>query len=153
MDKIVRLGTIRTYNRRGMSVYARITLEDGKLSICGVEGPLPSGNCLGGCGQIGMSLNPSEFQTFAPGWSRAKVAEFLQVWDKWHLNNMREGCEHQRIRGWTYEGHHDPETFQGEACPVCGYKIGSSWLKEELPKGIVHYLESLPNSDRTPAWC
>jgi hypothetical protein len=30
--------------------------EDGRFSISGVIGPLPSGNALGGCGQIDMEF-------------------------------------------------------------------------------------------------
>jgi len=37
-------------------------------------------------------------------------------------------------------------------CPVCGYKYGSAWLKEEVPASVLEFLQSLPNSLIIPAW-
>lgn len=149
MKKVVRIGTVNIGNRRA-SVYAEIVFEDGRLSITGVEGPLPSGNCLGGCGQIDM--HSPKIVKWAKGWSQELYDRFLEVWDKWHLNDMKAGCIHQRELGWIYKEHSDPVTFQGEACPVCGYRIGSAWLKEEVPAEVISFLESLPETDKTPAW-
>jgi len=172
MHKIVRLGTRKTYGGRGYSVYCEITIKDGNLSIHGVEGPLPSGNCLGSCGQIDMS--GLEMDGYAPGWSKELVQEFAQVWDRWHLNDMKAGCPHQRALGWDTERidpsketgwHVDmrtanlkrwlPETEGGylsKPCPECGYKYGTAWLKEELPQEVIDFLASLPKTDRQPAW-
>lgn len=112
------------------------------------------------------------------GWTFATWFNFLAIWHDWHLNNMRSGCEHQRAMGWTYEDHHGiweerevkdkyvideyatGETeiectyneFKGHACPTCGYNIGSSWLKEELPLHVVYFLKNLPESKIAPAW-
>lgn len=111
--------------------------------------------------------------TFTAGWNRAKWYKFLEYWHDWHLNDMRSGCEHQRAMGWTYEDHHgvyEPDTkiiideydtgeqimkfnkYKGEACPICGYSIGSAWLKEEVPQEVIDFLFSLPDTDITPAW-
>lgn len=38
--------------------------------------------------------------SFASGWDAERVARLLEVWDAWHLNGMRAGCEHQRADGW-----------------------------------------------------
>jgi hypothetical protein len=60
-----------------------------------------------------------------------------EVWERWHLNDMRAGCEHQRALGWSrYEDH------PSEPCPVCGYEYGSAWLYEPLPDEIVAEVES-----------
>jgi hypothetical protein len=155
MDKIVRLGSSKTHGGRWYSTFARIKITDkaGKgpaLSITGVEGPLSSGNALGGCGQIDMH-NPGIVR-LAPGWDNSTLAKFWDVWHRWHLNDMRSGCEHQRAMGWTYEEHHNRATFKGENCPICGYSIGSSWLYEPLPEDVVDFLASLPETDITPAW-
>jgi hypothetical protein len=122
-------------------------------------------------------LVPASALRFAPGWDAVTWLSLLEIWHDWHLNDMRSGCEHQRAMGWTYEDHHgvwvaeeihSPEVdeyatgeveikmvyheFEGEACPVCGYHIGSSWLKEELPVWVWKFLRALPDTDRTPAW-
>lgn len=90
--------------------------EDGRLSISGVIGPQPSGDCLGGAGQISMEYahrnpadndrrydhptQPSELR-FTPGWTAEKWLDLLDIWEKWHLNDMRAYCEHQEALGWA----------------------------------------------------
>lgn len=150
MKKVVRLGTSHTHRGRWYSIYAEITIEDGKLSIHGVEGPTSGGNAIGSCGQIG--IEPPQIERLAPEWTREMLVKFREVWRRWHLNDLRAECEHQRALGWTYEERHDSRTYQGEPCPVCGYHIGSAWLKEELPQEVIDFLESLPETDREPAW-
>lgn len=148
-------------------MFCKVSIVDGKLSISGVVGPNHYGGAKGGCGQIDMEFDHADKSEndprysepvkasalrFAPGWNRARWHKFLHIWHRWHLNDMRAGCEHQRALGWTYEAHHDPDTFKGEACPTCGYEIGSAWLREELPQDVIDFLEGLPETDRTPAW-
>ncbi len=115
--KVVRPGTVPTYVGRRTSVFCKIELtEDGRLSISGVEGPTASGDCIGGAGQIGMhyahrnpanddrrssSLTRPEDFTFAPGWDAERWLDFLDVWKRWHLNDMSPACEHQRALGWV----------------------------------------------------
>lgn len=142
MDKIVRLGTNQTHGGRFYSIYARIQLADGRLSITGVEGPTPSGNALGGCGQI----NPVTVNKRAPQWTSTMLRTFNYVWGRWHLNDLQTACIHQRELGWTYQ------EYQGQHCPECDYAIGSAWVSEPLPKSVVHFLETLPETDKTPAW-
>lgn len=89
MNKVVRIGT-GPYG----SVFAKIGIAGGTLSISGVEGPTRGGNARGGCGQIDM--HPWNIKTYAPGWNAKLEAKFREVWSRWHLNNMRAGCEHQR---------------------------------------------------------
>lgn len=164
-------------------VYCRITYEDGsgKLSITGVEGPKRNGDCRGGCGQIYANLSASVTE-FADGWDRDKLDYFVTVWKRWHLNDMKAGCEHQRAMGWENKtidpskpldvyGKHFPGQAQGtwnmlawvtqkehpdgllsRPCPVCGYKYGSAWLFEAVPSGIINYLNDLPESKLNPAW-
>ena len=57
----------------------------------------------------------------------------------------------QKLDGWTYPAEH-PGGVLTKPCPVCGYKYGSAWLKEEVPPNVIEYLESLPESATTPAW-
>lgn len=109
LDKTVRVGT-----RPGVgNVYCRIRFADGRLSISGVEGPKANGDCRGGAGQIVMGYAhrdpadndrryadsvPADAFTFASGWDADTWLRFVDVWETWHLNDMRAACEHQR--GW-----------------------------------------------------
>lgn len=234
--KVVRLGTIPTYHGNPMSIYCEIKIrEDGELSICGVEGPLAGGDCLGSCGQIDMHLRDQQDKiTLARGWNREKLEGFFLIWKRWHLNNMKANCQHQvgpdwnveekvevvsykltyqasRLRenileraakaglsgqslvlsdteralaemddwfqpkyklpeegdplfgcfevekretksiGWVKPNEH-PRGILCKPCPVCGYKYGTAWNKEELPEAVVNFLKNLPDSDLTPSW-
>jgi hypothetical protein len=142
VDKVVRLGASQTYGGRWFNIFARIKIKEGRLSITGVEGPLASGDALGSCGQIvGV-----EVQREASGFIGTELTTFFEVWRRYHLNDIQSACEHQRALGWTYETH------KGQHCPACDYRIGSSWLKEDLPSWVMAYLEALPNTDTKPAW-
>jgi len=148
-EKVVRIGTSETYGGRRYSIYCKIKYdENGRLSICGVEGPLASGNCFGACGQIDMQDGtPSwDIVKYAPGWNKSKETKFLQIWREWHLNDTRAGCEHQRARGETWKTH-----FLA-VCPECGHKLGTQWLFESVPEEVLHWLHDLPDTDRVPAW-
>lgn len=101
----IRPGTIDAGHAlpRAMSIFCTIKFEDGKLSISGVEGPKSNGDCVGSCGQIVMSLRePGALDTFepAPGWTLEGFREFLAIWDRWHLNEMRAYDAEMRAAGW-----------------------------------------------------
>lgn len=94
---------------RFVPVFARVEYgADGRLSISGVVGPRATGNCVGSCGQINMSFKEYDKRghmtlndlRLAPGWTRAKLRQFFDIWDRWHLNDMSPMCEHQRAAGW-----------------------------------------------------
>ena len=160
-NKTVRLGAARTYGGRGMSVYCSIKYIDGKLSISGVEGPLPSGNALGSCGQIDMHLKPEDIVTLAPGWTRGKIRQFLSVWRDWHLNDMQAGTPKQteelkkhEFRDYGachYTWASDLLTKAG-LNPDDGYMYGSAWLTASVPNAALVWLQALPETDKTPAW-
>lgn len=145
MIKIIRIG-----KHEGMNVYCKIEIKekDGKkvLSISGVEGPKSNGDCKGSCGQIVMGMESSYAVDFAEGWDQKMFDEFVTVWNRWHLNDMKSACEHQRELNITYN--EDPKNV----CVTCGYKIGSAWLHEDLPESVITFLNSLPETDQRPAW-
>jgi len=152
--------------------YATVTIEDGALSISGVIGPRANGDAWGGCGQIDGELRAAVERgdiADAPSW----LPQLLDIWRQWHMNHMRAGCEHQRDAEWNkrpidpsrplnyYIGRtwnmlvcvtrkEHPEGLLSEPCPVCGYKYGSAWLREELPADVITFLESLPETDKLP---
>lgn len=222
---------------RAARAFASIKYENGKLSICGVVGPLSSGSCRGSAGQCYEEIAAG---TPAPDWTNEMLKKFVSIWERWHLNNMSPACEHQRKLGWREEAaqpvtvyHYwltdeaykkkkeaekaalealrngetftpseeqvmyatlpaSAESFNEELkspyyepkkcfypggtratetitrglisfdenpigvlckpCPVCGYKYGTGWHKEEVPQEVIDWLFNLPDSIVEPAW-
>lgn len=126
-------------------VFVEITFENGELSLHGVVGPTIGGNAHGSAGQIQDELKRRP-RRIAPGWNGLKIAKLYNVWERWHLNDMRSECAHQRLRGETWQTH------PSAVCPDCGYRLGSAWLKEDVPPEVINWLFSLPDTDRTPNW-
>lgn len=159
--RTLRPGTVPTWGGGRMSVFVSVKFDGERLSITGVEGPRANGNATGSVGQIAMGYahrdpadndarertptGPEAFN-FAAGWDAEAWLSLLDVWKRWHLNDMRAECEHQRELGWKYETH------KGQACPVCGYVIGTEWRRETVPADVLDFLLGLPESDRVPAW-
>lgn len=75
-------------------LFVEINYNDGRLSITGVEGPMTNGDCRGSAGQCGIAedIQPNTEE----GWSSGKIQKLRDIWEKWHLNDMRAGCVHQR---------------------------------------------------------
>jgi len=176
-ELVVWPGVTRVYGRPA-EVFCKIKWDGVRLSITGVEGPLRNGNAIGGCGQ----LSDLTIDEYAQGWGADLLARFLAAWRAWHLNDMRPGCEHQRAQKWderpidpskptcSYGKHfagqrsdswnmlawvnreEHPDGLLSYPCPVCGYKYGSSWLREEVPSDVLDFLRNLPPAGRTPAW-
>lgn len=79
----------------------------------------------------------------------------MEVWKRWHLNDLRAGCEHQRAENWgedrvselgklscwVYPQEH-PKGVLMKHCPVCGYQYGSAWLYEAIPAEIISEIRS-----------
>lgn len=169
ISKTIRLGTAKTYNGRSYSIFCKIEYDGTRLSISGVEGPLPSGNCLGGCGQIIITLKLSDLTTLAPGWTYNKVQRFFDVWNDWHLNDMTAGSPRQEAFlkqnpvSFEYpDSHFDMATRALQAAELSPdeeyihngepYEYGHAWLKTEVPEDVMLFLTTLPSTDKQPAW-
>lgn len=92
-------GKHRIYVRASLA--SRAPWQGFKLSLVGVIGPKGNGDCWGNCGQISDTireyLNKGRIQfNVEDDWDRSMVERLLAVWDKWHMNDMRAGCPHQR---------------------------------------------------------
>lgn len=157
MKKIIRLGEFHDgYHENYIDIFCKIKIENGRLSISGVEGPMPSGDCIGACGQINMHLKPAEIVP-AKGWNSDLIVEFLAVWEKWHLNDMQAGTPEQMEYLEKYPDIKDYSKKcellkQVGLYEIDGYKYGSKWLTKELPLEVVAFLKSLPDTDKRPAW-
>lgn len=147
--------------------FCTISYKDGRLSIKGVIGPLSNGDCMGSCGQCFEEIGKGQV---VDGWTQSMLDKFCDIWDKWHLNDMRPYCEHQKSLGWDKisqtkvpidtEYHllgflhpeEHPDGILTKECPVCGYKYGTSWKKEEVPEDVLEWLFNLPRNKHAAAW-
>ena len=184
--RVLRPGKVEVWTRTGKglaSLFVKVEYENGKLSLTGVESPRGDGNALGSCGQCRDSLLPLSLRELAPGWDRETVKTLKDIWERWHLNDMRPECAHQRAAGWIEKaktlgryvkypalaGHPNSQVYDEKAlgwlypkehpdgllcrpCPTCGYEYGSKWLREEVPAEALAALQSMPETDITPAW-
>jgi hypothetical protein len=91
---------VGTYGR----VFVKVEWDGKRLSITGVEGPLSNGDAKGSCGQIICGYTDYDARGHAAlnslkpceGWTHETIRQLFDAWDRWHLNHMRAGCEHQR---------------------------------------------------------
>ena len=77
--------------------FVHVEYENECLSITGVIGPMSNGNCKGSAGQCTDDIRQG---TPAAGWTREMLDKLCDIWDRWHLNDMRPYCEHQKALGW-----------------------------------------------------
>lgn len=111
MKKIVRIGTVPTFNNRRVSVFCKVetstdkgSLGKERLSISGVVGPMHNGDSHGSCGQIDNTLREHLSKneiTFAEGWDADKLLRFLDIWDEWHLNDLKPYDSAMKAAGWN----------------------------------------------------
>lgn len=96
MNKIVKPCIVEIDGIR-YPAYTRIKFDGKELSISGVVGPMSNGNCKGSAGQCTDEIRNG---TPAEGWSQEMLEKFCNIWDEWHLNDMRPYCKHQKEFGW-----------------------------------------------------
>lgn len=82
---------------------------------------------------------------------KATLYSLLDIWNRWHLNNMRAGTRGQLALVRYYI----QETGNSKFEDICqylkskgllydrGHKYGGAWLYEPLPQDIIDYLKSL----------
>lgn len=103
-------------------------------------------------GQARESL--AEVTEPAPGWTLAEIAELGEIWDRWHLNDMRAACAHMDTTIPTdahLEERYGRPDEQGwllanVTCPETGYRYGHAWLTEEIPADVVERVRHLMRS-------
>ena len=118
-------------NGRTVPVFVEIHYRDGRLSLSGVEGPNHHGSCLGSCGQLDTAQPREQAQPWAD-----RLAE---IWDRWHLNDMRAGCAHQRntdlrrkVEVVTYRLTHEAQRLRNATREAAA----SASLKGEPPRDV-----------------
>lgn len=149
MKKILYIGKLK---KDGFDLFCKAELTGGKLSISGVIGPKMNGDSHGGCGQIDMEfshkdpkqndrryskpITPEEID-FAKGWNKTKWFAFLDVWHRYHLNDMKATCEHQEALGW--------DDMAGESLELYKWKLTSeaSTQQQNIEEGAMKSLKTL----------
>ena len=124
-------------------------LKNGELSICG-EVWLPSRRDITVGGQCYDSIDPNLLQ---PEY-RELCQEVREVWERWHLNDMRVGNQVQMdalraaglFKGSSYEVQSEYLKSEG-LYDVNGEKFGHAWYKEELPQEVLELLSKWEKND------
>lgn len=140
-------------------LWLEIRLEEGRLTICGVEGPKVNGDCRGSCGQCGVNV-----AELSEGWTDAMVTVLAATWDRWHLNDMRAGSPVQEswlrahpIKAVYPESHYEKASAALEEAGLNpdpdGYSYGHAWKSEAVPPEVSAWLLALPRGcSLAPAW-
>lgn len=172
-ERTVYVGNISSTRPR-TKVDVTIRWDGSRLGITGTTWRNPNWD-VDSAGQIVDQL-PEVDQLAIPAADRD---ELVEVWNRWHLNDMRPDCEHQRALGWHerridpskpsnvygkhFEGQrHDswnllgwvrpderPDGLMGVPCPECGYKYGTAWLHEDVPEDVLEFLASVGGNSVT----
>lgn len=132
MKKIVYPIQIQCLDGIFRNVKVSIFFKESRLSIVGTS-PIMSGQISGYL----ESLDPKDYQLLS-GWTEEMYRKLLDIWKRWHLNDMRAGCSHQRAMGWN----RDDDI--GKPCLICGYRFGYSRLFEPVPDNVIEWLFNLP---------
>ena len=109
-----------------------------------------TGDWRGLHGQIDEYLTDKSL-TPCVGFDYSDLKKIQNIWERWHLNDMRAGTPKQEsfVRDWLNNHKFD----YTEICMALsevdllndnGYKYGSSWLTEKVPDEVIKYLFSLP---------
>lgn len=88
----------RTDDKARVWVEMKFDEPTGRLSISG-EGISRGRREVDFCGQIIDDVR-RVVNFRGTGWTAADRDSLVEIWDQWHLNDMRAGCAHQRAEGW-----------------------------------------------------
>jgi hypothetical protein len=111
------------------------------LSISGY-GKKPRNKDISYGGQIIDELKPENLaKNLIP---QTDLDEIVEIWKRWHLNDMSAGCIHQGEIG--VNSPHDNwkrlQAIETAKCPI-GYVYGSKWLLEPLPADVIIRIKKL----------
>jgi hypothetical protein len=118
---------------RGGDVEIEVEYRDGRFSMSGKVWDRNRGDIESG----GQNLDHIKADIKTLLIPEAQLDRMLEIWQRWHLNDMQPGCEHQRAQA--------AKPAISEPCPVCGYKYGTAWLKEDVPEDVLAEVASWQN--------
>ena len=149
VEKEIQIGRIRGYyngNRTNLltvEVELKETDKGLELSICGNIWNNRHTDTISG-GQTNDDLREALVKgniSFNKNWNYTKFKELLDIWDRYHLNNMRAGCEHQRALGWG-----------NKKVKISEYQLNDeTWkLQREIKQKAENHLYSVGSVSITP---
>lgn len=121
--------------------------QDGGPLVLTISAEVGQGSHCEAAGQIlNADLNDYLTRKYV---TKGELDKLYAVWGRWHLNDMRAGCEHQEAAGWG-KRRLDSGKWAGHAweheggclckpCPECGYQYGTAWLHEELGDELLQW--------------
>ena len=147
-------------------VFCEIVWESGRLSICGAiyKGKGRRDKDIE-CFRQSLSHIIEIPRPFGHGWDAEMFVTFAEIWDQWHLNDVRAGSPLQErllkvltlsqktsgIVGATgydvtkqiLEANNlwEDSTYLYKGAP---YEWGSAWLKTDVPESVLEFLKNLP---------
>lgn len=161
------LSPVWTGAPRKQAVVLRIEYKNRQLSISGRHGK-------SSYGQVQDSIGPKSGYVAAKGWTPGHVKKLREIWERWHLNDMRAGSpaqeeflrnnplseeqlkEHAQRTGYRYgydyyrasQEHLANAGLDPDPNFRGGYRYGSAHVHEDVPPDVLKFLASLPDSDR-----
>lgn len=121
---------VKFKDKEGNLAKIDIEIKEGRFSM--------SGQISGSCGQCQGDIKPK---------NKAQKA-LLDIWDKWHLNDMHAGTEKQEAIIEKFKNNAQFKSFDkflDKPCAILesqgllidnGYKYGSAWLMRGLPTDL-----------------
>ncbi len=87
---------------KGDDITVEINFDGKRLSIMGSIGRHECGQIITSFVEYDKrgSASINDIITLEGGRGKDSIKQFFDIWDKWHLNDMRAGCEHQRREKW-----------------------------------------------------
>jgi hypothetical protein len=175
----IRPGTLKAWRGQGrkagfrlMDVFCTIRFDGQRLSISGVIDPTDFGGCFS-AGQIIIGLqDPYANHEFnlAQDWTHEDFQYFLNIWNRWHLNDMRpydaemqaagwpeiasrevEIDGNRKALGWLRPDEH-PDGLLGRKLRPDGPGYGTAWFFEAVPEEVLRFLAGLPPADKPYPW-
>ena len=95
-----------------------------------------SANAYGG--QAVEVLDDLRYSSLTP----SEVQQLRDIWERWHLNNLKAGCIHQGDVDTHSKDWEKLSEVETSKCPE-GYRYGSAWLVEPLPYSVVKFIKHL----------
>jgi hypothetical protein len=106
-------GTVTNY------IEIEVTLEGGRLSICGDVRRETAGQCQD---FIREAMEGGKID-YSGEWDGEKLKKLLDTWDAWHLNDMHPECEHQAVDGTLEQARQEVTIY--------GYKLSDEASKQK----------------------
>ena len=97
-----------------------------------------------------VQLTPEQIALLSRPWS-IKTTDPTPPADYVKDSILYDSNTETKTLGWLTPEEH-PDGILSRPCPECGYKYGHAWNTVELPAEVLQFMESLPVTDKTPAW-